>query len=76
MTEVTVAKLRSRPSNGRKKTVLKKRIRRRDGRTVYIVDSSSKTFEDDLVHAFKANIAAERRANTAIFGSPDGPKKS
>ncbi len=34
----------------------------------------SKTFDDDLVTAFTANIAAERRSNTALFGSPDGPR--
>jgi len=75
MTKVIVAQLRSDPK-GRRNGVPKKLVRRRDGRTVYVVDSTSKTFEDDLVRVFKANIAAERHANTAIFGSPDGPKES
>ena len=75
MTKVVFAKLRSDPKS-RRNGVPKKLVRRREGRTVYVVDSNSKTFEDDLVRVFEANIAAERRANTAIFGSPDGPKDS
>ncbi len=80
MTKVIVKKLRSASSKKRKKgKVTIRRVRRtKNGvqATVYIVDSGSQTFDDDLVGAFKANITAERRANTAIFGSPDGPKES
>jgi hypothetical protein len=80
VTKVIVKKLRSASSKKSKKSKATiRRVRRtKNGvqATVYIVDSGSQTFDDDLVGAFKANITAERRANTAIFGSPDGPKES
>ena len=80
MTKVIVKSLRSpSPKKSKKCKVTIRRVRRtKNGvpATVYIVDSGSQTFDDDLVGAFKANITAERRANTAIFGSPDGPKES
>jgi len=81
VTKVIVTKLRPTwllKKKGRKVGAPTKLARRPDGRqtTVYIVDSGSKTFDDDLVRAFSANIAAERRANSAAFGSPDGPQES
>jgi hypothetical protein len=80
VTKVIVKSLRSASSKKSKKSKATiRRVRRtKNGvqATVYIVDSGSQTFADDLVDAFKANITAERRANTAIFGSPDGPKES
>jgi hypothetical protein len=76
VTKVIIKKLRSSSSNGRKKDAPKEFVRRHDGQTIHIVDSSSRTFDDDLVRAFSANIAAERQANTAIFGSPDRTRDS
>jgi hypothetical protein len=41
---------------------------------LFDIDSNNDNFEDDLTRVFSLNIARARRANTAIFGSPDGPK--
>jgi hypothetical protein len=78
MTEVIVGKIRSRAPKRRKSAVAKKMVRAPNGRrtAVYTVDSTSKTFDGDLVRAFESNVAAARQANTKIFGSPDGPKES
>lgn len=56
----------------------KKVVRTHNGRRaeVYAIDSTSKSFDADLVSIFKSNVAKARQANTAIFGSPDGPKDS
>jgi len=43
------------------------------GRRVILVDSNDDNFEDDLTRAFIRNIKQVRQANTAMFGSPDGP---
>jgi hypothetical protein len=59
----STAKRISRPANGRRAAI-------------YTLDSTSKSFDSDLVRVFKANVTRARAANTAIFGSPDGPKDS
>jgi hypothetical protein len=41
---------------------------------LFDIDSNDDNFEDDLTQVFSLNIARVRQANTAIFGSPDGPK--
>jgi hypothetical protein len=89
VTRVVIAKIRS-PAPKRRKTASRKKLvrrksavgkklaRRRNGRPakVYSVDSTSKTFDGDLVHVFESNVAAARQANIAFFGSPDGPSDS
>ena len=61
-----------------RQSAAKKVFRTHNGRRaeVYVVDSTSKSFDADLVNIFKANVAKARQENTAIFGSPDGPKDS
>lgn len=78
MTKVVVARVRSPAPKRGKSTVAKKLVRRPNGQraAVYTVDSTSKTFDRDLVRVFESNVAAARQANTRIFGSPDGPKES
>ena len=74
MTRVKIAKVSAkRPA---RRSTMKKVFRALNGRraTAYAIDSTSKSFDADLVSVFKANIAKARQANTAIFGSPDGPK--
>ncbi|HLH93895.1 MAG TPA: hypothetical protein VKW08_02130 [Xanthobacteraceae bacterium] len=73
MTTVRIAKV-SQKKPPRRSTV-KKVFRTRNGHraTGYLVDSTSKSFDADLVSVFKSNIATAREENTAIFGSPDGP---
>jgi hypothetical protein len=41
---------------------------------IFDIDSNDDNFDDDLTRVFSLNIARARQANTAIFGSPDGPK--
>jgi hypothetical protein len=41
---------------------------------LFDIDSNDDNFEDDLTRVFSLNIARARKANTEIFGSPDGPK--
>jgi hypothetical protein len=77
VTKVVVAKLRSYGPKRQKNHAAKKLVHRAGRRVaVYTVDSTSKTFDSDLVRAFESNVAAARQANTKIFGSPDGPKDS
>jgi hypothetical protein len=78
MTKVIVAKMRSHTAKRRKSAMAKKRVRGPNGQlaTVYTVDSTSKTFDGDLVRVFESNVAAAHQANTRIFGSPDGPGES
>jgi hypothetical protein len=54
-----------------------KRVRVPDGKeaTLFVVDSNDDNFDDELTHVFRLNIDSARQANTAIFGSPDGPVK-
>jgi hypothetical protein len=74
VTKVRIAKVSAKKSRGRR--TIKKVFRAPNGRrtTAYTIDSTSKSFDADLVSVFKSNIDEARRANTAIFGSPDGPK--
>lgn len=76
MTKVVVKKLAREPK--RQGAVTKKLIRSADGQrtAVYTVDSTSSSFAGDLVRVFESNVAEARKANTAIFGSPDGPRES
>jgi hypothetical protein len=78
MTKVVVAKVHSPAPKRRKTAVAKKFARGPRGRrpAAYTVDSTSKTFDGDLVRVFESNVAAARQANTEIFGSPDGPEES
>jgi hypothetical protein len=78
VTKVIVAKIRSQAPKRRKSAVVKKLVRGPKGRraAIYTVDSTSKTFDGDLVHVFESNVTAARQANTVVFGSPDGPKES
>ena len=74
MTTVRIAKVSQK--KGPRRNAVKKVVRELNGQraTGYIVDSTSKSFDADLVSVFKSNIAKAREENTAIFGSPDGPK--
>lgn len=70
MTKVVVAKLKT----GKPKAVAKTRVRTRGGQvmTVFTVGANNASFEDDLTRVFSENVAAARRENTRLFGSPDG----
>jgi hypothetical protein len=76
VTKVKLAKIVS--SKPVRKSQVKKVFRTLNGRraAVYAIDAASKNFDADLVRVFKSNIDRARQANTAIFGSPDGPKES
>jgi hypothetical protein len=52
-----------------------KRVPGPNGRQVklYVVDSNDDNFDDELIRVFSLNIDSARQANTAVFGSPDGP---
>jgi len=43
---------------------------------LFEIDSNDDNFDEDLTHVFSVNVEKARAANTAIFGSPDGPKDS
>jgi hypothetical protein len=70
MTKVVVAKLKT----GKPKAVSKTRVRTRAGQvmTVFTVGANTESFDDDLTRVFSENVAAARRENTRLFGSPDG----
>jgi hypothetical protein len=76
VTKIVIAKIRSGAPKRGKRPAVRKLVREPGGRraTVYTVDSTSKTFDGDLLRAFQSNIDAARKANTVIFGSPDGPE--
>lgn len=70
MTKVVVSKIKA----GKPKAVSKTRVRTRTGQlmTVFTVSANNASFEDDLTRVFSENVAAARRENTRLFGSPDG----
>jgi hypothetical protein len=74
MTRVKIAKV-NKPA---RRSTVKKVVRALNGRRAmaYEIDSTSKNFDADLISVFKSNVTRARHANTAIFGSPDGPKES
>ncbi len=70
MTKVVVTKLKA----GKPKAVAKTRVRTRAGQvmTVFTVGANNASFDDDLTRVFSDNVAAARRENARLFGSPDG----
>jgi hypothetical protein len=74
MAKVRIAVVRKRAA----RVARTKHVRGPKGKQVklFAVDSNDDNFDEELTHVFRLNIASARQANTAIFGSPDGPKKS
>lgn len=70
MTKVVVSKLKT----GKPKAISKMRVRTRSGQvmTMFTVGANNASFEDDITRVFSDNVAAARRENTRLFGSPDG----
>jgi hypothetical protein len=70
MTKVVVEKLRT----GKAKSISRTRVRTRTGAvmTMFTVGANNASFEDDITRVFSENVAAARRENTRLFGSPDG----
>lgn len=70
MTKVVVEKLKT----GKAKSIARTRVRTRTGQimTVFTVGANNASFEDDITRVFSENVAAARRENTKLFGSPDG----
>jgi hypothetical protein len=77
MARVRIASVAKPTGKKRSKTAIhKRRVQGPSGKPVELfdIDSNDTNFEDDLTRVFSLNIARVRQANTAIFGSPDGPK--
>ena len=76
--KVVVAKVVPKGLKRRRGSVAKRRVRGPDGEFMkqFWVDANSITFDDDLTHVFKLNVARARRANKEIFASPDGSRKA
>ena len=80
MAKVRIASLgkkAARAAKSNKSLVHTKRMRGPKGKQVklFVVDSNDDNFDDELTHVFSLNIGRARQANTALFGSPDGPVK-
>lgn len=77
MTKVVVTKM-TRKKLSRSSRLKSKRVAGSYGKplSLYVVDSNDDNFDDDLTHVFTLNVAKARQANTALFGSPDGPLSS
>lgn len=73
-----LAKRATRTTKRHKRVVHTTHVRGPGGKQLklFAVDSSDENFDDDLAHVFSLNITSAREANTALFGSPDGPGKS
>jgi hypothetical protein len=77
MARVRIASVGNTTKKKRSKSAIHKRhVHGAKGEQVELfdIDSNDDNFEDDLTQVFSLNIARVRQANTAIFGSPDGPK--
>jgi hypothetical protein len=77
MARVRIASLGKATGKKRGKSVIQKRyVHGPKGKPLELfgIDSNDDNFEDDLTRVFSLNIARARKANTEIFGSPDGPK--
>jgi hypothetical protein len=76
MAKVRIAPVRKKPSRAAKGIVVQtKRLPGPGGGHVklFVIDSNDDNFDDELTRVFTLNIDSARQANTAIFGSPDGP---
>jgi hypothetical protein len=77
MTKVVVAKI-TRKKHTERSRVATRHVRGSNGKqfALFAVDSNDDNFDDDLTRVFELNVALARQANTAMFGSPDGLRKS
>jgi len=76
---VIVKKLRTKPSERNRTSVVEKTYTDAEGRkrTVRKLDAKSKTFGGDLQFVFKKNVGAARRENKRLLGRADyAPRKS
>lgn len=78
MTKVIVTKITKKKLGGQSSRLRTKRIIGPNGKpfSLYAVDSNDDNFDNDLMHVFTLNVAKAREANTAMFGSPDGPMRA
>lgn len=77
MGRVRIAPVGNATGKRRSKSVIQKRyVHGPKGKPLELfdIDSNDDSFEDDLTRVFSLNIARAHKANTAIFGSSDGPK--
>lgn len=62
----------ARSAGSKSANVEQKRVSGPNGsRTIFTLDTSSKTFGDDFTFVFEKNVAKARRENKRILGVPD-----
>ena len=78
MVKLVVAKVAPKNGKRRRRAVSQRRVRDQNGEfmTQFWVDTNSPTFDDDLTSVFKGNVTRARQANTYMFGSPEGFRKT
>lgn len=75
MTDITVQRVYGANRAGKKpKGVTNKRVTTPDGDqvTVRSIDANSPNFGEEFLYAFSRNVAAARRRNKEILGTPSG----
>lgn len=75
MTDITVKRIYGSNRPGKKpKGVTNKRVITPDGETVTIrsIDANSPNFGEEFLYAFSRNVAAARRRNKELLGTPSG----
>ncbi|MDY6924752.1 MAG: hypothetical protein ACK4JY_07815 [Brevundimonas sp.] len=79
MTDITIQRIPASSRPGRKpKGVTSKRVTAANGEKVTIrsIEANSPTFGEDLLYVFGRNVAAARRENKALLGTPSGVRKA
>lgn len=75
MTDITVQHVQGSSRPGKKpKGVTAKRVTTPGGDTVTVrsIDANSPTFGEDFLYVFGRNVAAARRRNKEVLGTPSG----
>lgn len=78
MTAIVIRRYEKPKKAGRKPKGVTERLLTTDtGETVRVraIDANSPTFGDDFLYVFSRNVAAARRENKAVLGTPSGVKK-
>jgi hypothetical protein len=75
MTDITIQRVQGSSRPGKKpKGVTVKRVTTPAGETVTVrsIDANSPTFGEDFLYVFGRNVAAARRRNKEVLGTPSG----
>jgi len=75
MTDITIQRVHGANRPGKKpKGVDEKRVKTAAGETVTVrtIDANSPTFGEEFLYVFGRNVAAARRRNKAVLGTPSG----